>query len=136
MVHYMKSLSISLIMVSFLSFLYVKFRNWQQFCPTIYDIWMFYNCRLLVGSPKLSRLGDRHNKTGGLYKCSFNSWCPESCAIQLQAESGEIQIVLIFSLHLILKVQYLVTKVLGYFLMARKRQDWKWQKAMFFLKCI
>ncbi|VDI37504.1 integrin alpha 6 [Mytilus galloprovincialis] len=44
---------------------------------------------LLVGSPKLSRLGDRHNKTGGLYKCSFNSWCPESCAIQLQAESDD-----------------------------------------------
>ncbi|XP_071158163.1 integrin alpha-PS1-like isoform X1 [Mytilus edulis] len=45
---------------------------------------------LLVGSPKLSRPGDIHNKTGGLYKCSFNSWCPESCAIQLQAESNDI----------------------------------------------
>ncbi|XP_052091762.1 integrin alpha-PS1-like isoform X1 [Mytilus californianus] len=45
---------------------------------------------LLVGSPKLSRPGDRNNKTGGLYKCSFNSWCKESCAIQLQAESDDI----------------------------------------------
>lgn len=45
---------------------------------------------LLVGSPKLSRPGDNDPNTGGLYKCSFNSWCDESCDIQIQAEADNV----------------------------------------------
>ena len=48
--------------------------------------------RLLVGSPKLSRPGDNDPNTGGLYKCSFNSWCDEKCDLQVQAEAGNYYI--------------------------------------------